>query len=295
MSDLFDRIVILRVGQPGRKDQALEFRSRFFDPQNKIFNEGFRISFKLEKTSDESPNKGEVSIYNLNPQNRAFCEKPPETKTDSDGGKITLANEIELLAGYGGKAKLLFRGTAARVLSRRQGADVITTFEIGDGLEPYQNARLDKSFGPGTSFKDIFSNISSSLGVPLGEVSGIPDGGVLNGLALSGASKDAMNTVTKKLGLTWSIQDGALQVTEKNKSTSQTAVLLTPQTGLIGTPTKKDKGLELVSLLQDSINPGRLIKLQAENLNGVYRCEKVTHEGDTFDKSFYSKIEVAFG
>lgn len=276
--ELFDRFAVLNFGPEGAKGQSYASRIYSQDPADTGVP-GFRISFKVEKDVSSTVNKAEIRIYNLTSNTRGLAENPK--------------NIIELFAGYGKEPKLLFRGNASRVISSVGGPDSVTTFEIGDGLKSFQNSRVDVSFKQGTPAKDIFQTLTNAMGLAKGEQKDIPQKSFPGGLSLSGPVRDHMNYLTDKLDLEWSIQNGAVQILPKGKSTSQAAFLLSPETGLIGSPNKKDKGLEVVSLLQPEINPGRIVEIQSKFVKGQFRVEKVSHEGDTADTGWFTRIEIA--
>lgn len=275
--ELFDRMAVLNFGQEGVRGQS--FASRIFteDPQD-AGSPGFRIGFKIEKDTSSTVNKAEIRIYNLSSNSRGLAENPNIL--------------VELFAGYGKEPKLLFRGNPSRVISTIGGPDSVTTFDVGDGLKSFQNSRVDLSFKQGTPAKDIFQTLTNSLGLARGEQKGIPEKSFPSGLSLSGPVRDHMNYLTGKLDLEWSVQNGAVQILPKGKSTDQAAFLLSAETGLIGSPNKKDKGLEVVSLLQPDINPGRTVEIQSKFVNGQFRVEKVSHEGDTSDTAWFTRIEI---
>jgi len=278
---LYDRICKLRLIDTQTKI-AKEFVSKYREPSNpKNFAKGFRISFKLEKAIDSNPNKGEIRIYNLKKTSRDLAERRDNVI-------------VECLAGYGETPKLLFSGYVGRVITTTDGPDNITSFELGDGLKGWQEASVDQAFKPGTGMTDIFTSLIGSFGSSQGEVKDVPAETVLNGLSLSGNSRDHMDNLCSRLGLQWNITDGKVNVFKKGGSIGPTtALLLTKDTGLIGSPQKKDKQkLELISLLQPGFNPGNLVKVEAKFVTGTFIANKVIHEGDTDDKPWYTKIEV---
>ena len=246
------------------------------DPGRQVTN--LRMAFKIEKTSESFPNKAEIRVWNMSESSRSLAERQ----------QLKLFFE----AGYGGKNRGLFVGSGGRVLSRREGPDIITEFEYGDGETEFQNAKLDFSFNPGTSVKEVFSKLTETIGLPLGEQKGIKDETFLSGLTLSGPVRDHLDNLTERQNLEWSIQDGEVQIIPKGDTITGEDVFLTPETGLIGSPKKKDKGLEITSLLIPEIRPGRKLKLESEFLKGIYRILKVTHQGDTHGKEWYSVTEV---
>lgn len=261
---LFDRKASFSFGFPGKLGRSYE---------------GFRIRFKIIKTSESTPNKSNVQVYNLTRDSRALAEKKGQA--------------FIISAGYQTTEEVLFSGDIARVITELEGPDYVTTFEAGDGEKSYREAKVDISFQEGVNLKDIFTQLATSLGKQIKDPSSIKSENIVNGMALSGLSRKHMDELTLRYGLEWSIQNGALQVLEKNKASKETAILLSVDSGLIGVPKKKDDGsIEVVSLLQPKIIPGRKIELDTKFISGTYRCQKVTQTGDTHGNDWYSQIEA---
>lgn len=242
------------------------------------------MKFKITKTSESNPDKAEISVYNMNEQSRSLAEE--------DGNIITLD------CGYGvnseGKPKLenVFVGDVARALTLRDSVDFVTTFECGDGEKAHQESIVDLSFGPGSKVSDIFTTLTNKFGLAKGVQTSITPKTYQNGFVASGSIRSIMDQITKDLGLEWSIKDGALQVIPAGATTGEEAVQLSPTSGLIGAPKKKNEGIEVRSLLQPKIKPGKSLVLDSETIKGVYRILKVTHSGDTHGNEWYSDVEL---
>ena len=54
----------------------------------------------------------------------------------------------------------------------------------------------------------------------------------------------------------------------------------------------KRTGIEVTSLLNAGIRPGRRIQVLSKYLDAVYKVEKVTHAGDTHGGEWYSQVEA---
>jgi hypothetical protein len=81
--------------------------------------------------------------------------------------------------------------------------------------------------------------------------------------------------------------------------TAEEAVLLTPATGLIGspehgTPDKKHAAsvLKARSLLQPAIKPCKRVVIRSQSISGTFCVQKVTHHGDTAGGDWYSDLEA---
>lgn len=252
---------------------------------------GLRMAFKIQKNARHEPNTCELSIWNLSASSRAA---------------LAQANQPTIIeAGYIDQHEILFSGDLRKAISTRQGPDWVTTLKAGDGERAYRTARISESFAVGTAIKQAAKTVARSLGVSLGDAEAKIDAAThrtgltqfVKGTVASGPAREAMSSFMTDLGLEWSIQDGALQVIRADEATNETAVYLSPASGLVGSPaagtdTKNPGVIKITSLLQGGIRPGRKIKLDAGGLAGFYKTEKVTHTGDTHGTPWYSEAEA---
>ena len=278
MARLFKRSCIFRFGKNGILDTEIK---------------ELRMQFKVERNLETNPNTGEIKIYNLNQSNR--------DKLSSEGAICTFD------AGYAGNEKHLLQGTIARVSHIKQGPDWITSIELGDGEKALKTATVDKTFTAGATGQDVISEV-------VGVLKRIKDGGIesvknlaaglvknfTSGITISGSATDILKSLGETMGFESSVQDGELVLLPKNTVGTQTAVDLSPSTGLVGSPAplkQEDKakqprtGVTVRSLLQPDVIPGRLFVLQDTSISGSFRAEKVTHEGDSREGPFYSSLE----
>jgi len=101
--------------------------------------------------------------------------------------------------------------------------------------------------------------------------------------------------------MTWSIQDGELQVLPIGGANTTPAILISVDTGMIGTPElgvpeadKKPPVLTISKLIDPGAlpAPGGVILVQAKNIEGAFVVKKVTHVGDTGGGEWRSDIEA---
>lgn len=266
-----------------------------------------RVSFKIRKSLKKEPNTCEISVWNLNESTRAAVQKK---------------NLIVVLeAGYEGALAQLFSGNARYVDQVGEGPDWCTRIQCGDGERAYQYRRVNLSFAKGTRVADVVSRVADALGVPqtgLEKLKSAVTDQFVKGYTASGKVSDELDHLLKSRGFEWSIQDGQLQILPTGQATPDTAVLLTPKTGLIGSPehgnperkipagqidpsaagfnitATKVTGpsvLKVKSLIQPGFKPGRKVEVRAETVKGVFRIQTVEHEGDSFGGAWYSLLE----
>ena len=212
---LYDRVASLVIGQEGKK--GVEIRD-------------LRFTFSIEKGATENPNKCSCKIYNLAPDTRALVEN--------------VNNVLILKAGY--KQDLgevmIFAGTVTRSITRREGADWITEIEMSDSLIEYRDTKTSFSFAPGISAQAVLTNIASTFGLPLRQLpSDIARKTYPEGFAFVGRSREAMAKACDYLGLEWSLQNREVQILKKGQPFKEKAFLLSPDTGMIGSPEQESK------------------------------------------------------
>ncbi len=111
---------------------------------------------------------------------------------------------------------------------------------------------------------------------------------------LSGNCAWELTTLLKSFGKEWSIQDGMVQVLDKDAALAGTAVFLSEETGMINSPTlnSKRRKLKASMLLAPDVFPGRLMVLKSRHINGNFRIEKCTYVGDTHGDDWTIDVEA---
>jgi hypothetical protein len=281
MSQLFERFCQVTVGtiQPlGEQSQfvqALQFS-------------GLRCEFKIKKGKKQEPNTMELKVTNLSREHRAAIQQK--------GLPVILA------AGYAEDFGIIFSGDARTVDSVHEGADWNTLIQCGDGERAFRFARLNKSYAAGTPVATVALDLVSAMGLNAGnaaqKLSGISKQYV-SGYVVTGQCSAELAKVLRPLGLGYSIQDGAVQILAEGEGFVQSIPLLSPDTGLIGSPehgAPATRGqptyLKVKSLLRPAFKPGGHVQIRSEGTNGQFLIHSVTHTGDTAGGAWYSELEV---
>lgn len=259
--------------------------SRTEDGQTKPI---LRVVFKVEKSLAKDPNTAEVEIYNLKESTRGLlARKGISTTVD---------------AGYAdGDPHTIFRGKLDYGATSREGSDWVSTFESTDGGKEVRESRINisyKQIGFGAAIREV----ASAMGLGLGNVEEKIAGGNIRGalesfskgLVLSGQTAPQFDKLVKSFGFEWSIQDEQIILIEPAAYLDPTrAILLNPDTGLIGSPQAGDKGsVEARSLMIPSLQPGRKVRIESSLVNGFFRVERSVFVGDTWGQDWYTDIEA---
>jgi hypothetical protein len=272
-----------------------EIKIQDVDPLTDTITPALRAVFVVEKSLNRDPNTATVEIFNLKEANRRVLQEGSEL-AESD---LEYDWPLVINAGYVGSLGQIFSGDIVTAFSRLDGVDWITTIEAEDGGKKYRSTRINKSFGANTSVATVLNELASALGVGLGNsaakfAAGAEQGylNFENGVALSGKVSKLLDKYVTSAGYTWSIQDGQLQILDPSETLMDTITQLDSTTGLVGTPEQGEKGIvNVTSLLQPTIIPGRRLNIQSKMIEGEYKATKTIHIGDTEGTEWYTEVE----
>lgn len=288
-AELFDRVATARIGP--KFEPLLDIvgppEPEITGPPEPEFVDvlqirDLRFQFRVNKGKGSDPNGMELKIFNLSKETI---------------GKISATGQVVILeAGYQDLSNVIYIGDVVDngIRHTRQGPDRITTIECGSGANSLANVKIVDTFDPNITIKDAFTKIAASLGESVGDIVDLLTDKLNNGLTVTGSAKDALDKLAQTSGVDWSIQDGKIVAINKNRAINSEAAapLVSPGSGLIGSPTRTDKGVNFRSLMNGAIHIGTLIKIESELINGFYKVEKLTHEGDTRDTPWYTSGEA---
>lgn len=261
---LFGRVVEVQIGTEGSSGRA--FR-------------GLRARFDVAMTDTKTPNTGKVELYNAAPETIALAQRDDAV--------------VRLLVGHGDTPRLIFHGDPIKdgVTVRRESVDRILTIEAADGRRAYSGTFVDLSFATEQTGRQIYGVIGDALGLPLGANDLGDDVRFPTGVTLSGRASDVLDRLCVMTGRRWTIRDGTLQVYAKGGTTGESAVLFSPTTGLVGAPTRTEKGVELTALISPAMRPGRPFRLESEFVSGDYVAKEVRFAGDSgWERDFYVHV-----
>lgn len=249
---------------------------------------GLRIRFDIEKSVSRHPNKTTITITNLSSETRKILEKKP------------IAFSLE--AGHDDVYRLLIAGDLHFAKSQIKGADWETLIQISEGGSAFNFARVNKTFRRGTPLVDVISHVAGQMGLALPPSVTTSDtlrAQTATGTIVLGAARDELTRLLAPYGLHWSIQRGGLQVLADDEVGDLAPILVSQETGMIGSPTygnptKSGKAptLHVKMLLYPGLVPGNAIQVVSKTESGYFRIEKVKHVGDTHGEEWFSEIEA---
>ena len=273
----FDRFFRLLVGQPN---------------QTGLLIEDLKIQFAVKKTETPEPNTAVITIYNL--------EESRRNRLGTTGDVATLQ------VGYVEQSELQRIICEMDVIDAQSiiaEPDVSTVLICQDGGNALRTNKQSKSFIAGKSVKDIVAEVVKDAGLTLRDMSQVADDAYHNGFSESGPLADIMNKLAGKLNARWSIQNGEVQMVPIGQAADESVILVSPETGLVGSPQRRNKvgqidtpgqkdGWVARSLSLQPIEPGSKVKLVSRAADGVFKCVAVEHKGDTHGQEWYTDMEL---
>ena len=250
--------------------------------------QNLRIAFNITKDCESNPNKMQLTIYNLSRTAMSELETSKTTK-------------VYLSLGYGEQenTEVLFIGNVDKVTFERNGSSIITTIEASDGGKALREAKINKTFGKKSNLSDVIGTITDELKdfgfsiskdiknkvatlIATKDVKKVEQ----NGFTFMDSAKKALNRVTKRLGLTWYVEDNEVKIVDFDGDFTE-YVVLTKETGLLGIPIKRDKGIEFYSLIVPGIiHIGDGVKIKGTNVDGLYRVRQLNFVGGSHEQQW---------
>lgn len=281
MSTNFDRVV-RAVISVGGATQGVEIN-------------GLRISFTVTKDDLPYPSwpTAQIRIWGLSTTTQELTRQRNAL--------------IQLYAGYAGAVGLIFVGAITHSVTERDGVEVVTALESARPVPLVFNISRTLSTQANLGLHDALRATVQGFGegVTL-DLSGV-ENTPLNtlyprGVVLDGEPGPVLNRLTRANRLDWTIEDGVVRVLQRGESTREPAVVLSPRTGLVGSPAPMQYGAgslvraasEITCLLNPEIRIRRIVALTGTvDLEGWYLVRKLTHTGDSgFSNDFYTRVEA---
>jgi hypothetical protein len=160
---------------------------------------------------------------------------------------------------------------------------------------------------------EVIRYVAENLGVGMGNVEkalgGRLEGNLrvfTGGTVVSGQAAEELQRLFDSVDLEHSIQGGNLQVLPRGGALEGTAVELSPQTGLVGSPSlntpagfggsvfSAPRELTCSSKLNPDLFPGRKVQIRSEFIAGLFRVFRCEYVGDTRGGDWHANLTCRF-
>ncbi len=243
-----------------------------------------KIVFSIDKSVEGGANTLDLEVYNLAEKSREIIAKDPE----DDSKQVSVQLEI----GYDGKLETIFIGRIFKGFNERSGVDIISKIESQAGVQTLKNAYTIKTFAAGT---DINKALAEEM------LDDVDKGKITQEKKLT-RPKVVIGNPIKMLkeynnkNLVY-IDDGKLFITDPKENAYEVSVVpvISPQTGLISTPTRQSMITTARTQMNASIKLGGYVVLRsttASYINGVYKVISMTIAGDNYGSDWYQDVTM---
>lgn len=256
------------------------------------------IAFEVIKASDNSKknsNSATIEIYNLSRDNQNFLEKP--------------YIKAHLEVGYFSTGlKSLYKGEV--VLASTKNADdgsSVTELRFEGSYKDLTFSTLSKSIAPHKTCRDAIEEVARAIP----NVSkNVLNGNAINsrliyGYPLHSSARNSLDELAKCYNFEWQIDGDTLYVNDVNGShtrNTKNVYVLNESSGLLGRPfpvltkdkSNKDKSnskqFQVKILLNPELVAGSTIKVEYENINGLFKVDEIRHSGSNNSDEWFSEI-----
>lgn len=287
-----------------------------------VFSDDFDIQFNVTSTRTSTPDTSTIKIYNLS--STTISNFTEEYKI------------VNLYAGHEQRFGLIYRGNISEFIFEKAKVDNNITISCKSN-NIAKNSKTNLKIPENTALEDAIKMIASDLktqsGINIGRIltddtpwgnldlssntqtSSDLNGNVIvpynkeikNSMSVVGNTADILDTFAKNYNAQWTINNGVFEwVSNEMSSDAQSAEILSPDTGMIGTPQLNDNGIIVTTLLNPYLRVNNQvivisdylernnvfsgIKVKTLEGGGVYRVNKIRHSGSNFENQFYSMV-----
>jgi hypothetical protein len=242
------------------------------------------IAGTVKSYRGSKPNEASVTIHGLSEQTIAQLEAPNQVMQVLAGETVTGS---------------VFIGSISRrgVVTKNSLPDRTTTISAKDGRRVYRDTKVSRSYPQNTPVATVVQDLlalATVQGLSLSPSNVYPTDSFPAGWAFQGRWRQALTEILAPRGFYWTIQSRVLYVLNEASTAPGNVPLVSPDTGLIGSPTRTDKGCSLVSVLNPGIVAGRGVQVRSQFFNGLYRAVNVTHnfssDGLTWKTSVQAEV-----
>ncbi|WP_281696852.1 baseplate hub protein [Acidaminococcus massiliensis] len=196
--------------------------------------------------------------------------------------------------------------------SKESNVDYVLTLTAIDGDSPLHLNFIKKTVNKGLNQRQALQTVCDSAEKKIPTNMGtITDGLSLQALprgkVFFGDPTDYIADICRGNAADYYVEDGNLHVTRLQDISNDEALVVTPDTGLIGMPQQTQFGVAFKLLLNPAIHLGTLVKLKNSEVNEaqvspgqqqaplddewIYRVTALTHSGDTRGTTWYTSCQ----
>jgi hypothetical protein len=237
----------------------------------------FTIEFDIDRRGVAGAQTGVFRIYNLAAQTRNIIHK--------DQFLVQQLRAIQFRAGYESPAgdfmPMVFNGTVRSAYSYRSGVNFITEINAYDGgWQMTNNNQVAVSLPRGVTVRQSMIEISKFLtGLSEAPIFGIFDTTTKRGETLFG---NAWLLLQQMSGFLATIDNSQLKVLAQNEVIEGPLPIISPASGLLGSPMRGDKTLDFEMIFEPRLTIFQIVQLVSftqPQYNRFWKIQSLKHRG----------------
>ena len=190
---------------------------------------------------------------------------------------------------------MIFAGVVTFAKRKQDGSDIATDIELVDNRIAIRDTYVSVSYSGSINCKTLIQDAADQMGVTVSFSYNAEFKDIPNGYSYVGPARNVLTKACNTCGLTWSINNGVLQVKKPGDTMSREVYELSPETGLIGIPERvqisnEDKGYsygwDVEYLMNAAIDIDDYVHLKSKYVEGYFRVYSVTIDGDNMEGSW---------
>jgi hypothetical protein len=255
-------------------------------------------TFEIHKARGKQGSYATCRIYNLNAKT--------ENRLINEGDRLIIE------AGYeSGQYGKIFDGQIVwPSRSRENGTDYILTLMAIDGDHVLNGCFISKTVNRGLNQRKVIETVANDAEekTPVAKISdNLSSQELPRGKVFFGSAYQYLKDACRGNAASFYIEDGQLNVTKLIDVADDEAIVLSPETGLIGSPEQIMYGVSFKCLLNPNIKLGTLVQLKDVEVNEIqaspgdnvtpidddwiYQAYEVVHTGDTRGETWYTQVQ----
>ena len=251
--------------------------------------------FQISRGANGVPASGKIDVFNL--------------AEETEERIYQRAQSLEIFAGHESDDEvppLLAKGDVRRVSRGREGNDRVTSIGFGGSVDALTRAYISHTWKGTIKVRDIIRDAVEGIeggalkgieGVSLGpSKTEIPSRLTEKDFMWSGAAPAMFRELLSQRGIEWYEQDAVIEFNAPKTAGIGAVLKIGPNTGMIGTPTVTDEGVELSTLLDPRIRLDSRFQVEGLRVLGIetqpeWTVTSVEHRGDNRTGEFQTTLK----
>lgn len=266
--------------------RAIELTFQPLDGGEAILVSELHVEFEAHRDLEKEPSLLSADVYNLRD------DTVNEIRKQKDG-------IVSLKVAYGySDLQTIFVGDVTNIEQRLEGPDRIMTVEAGDGKRA-SRVWSRKTFPKKTKLADVIKFLADEAGLSVAKshINTVLDNAksrnsnkgffqipqdLKHGMHIRGYAVDELHELCNSHQIEFNIQNNELSLSV-DEETAGTSPILTPESGLIGSPVIDSESILRAScVLVPGLYPGSLVEVESRYVSGSFRVLVADYTGALF-------------